>query len=117
MPRIGTKDSPEQKLLGCDSGICAADVVRSASPVSYVDPSDPPFLLIHGKDDTTVPVAQSRELETALHAAGVPVDSIYIEGSEHSFLGKTPEQTRANSLRAVNATFDFFHARLGVPRK
>ena len=64
-----------------------------------------------------MPVEQSHEAEAALKAAGASVTSIYIPGVDHSFIGRTPEETRAASLRAVNATFDFLHDRLGVPRR
>ncbi|WP_174297696.1 alpha/beta hydrolase [Sphingomonas bacterium] len=104
------------KLLGCE-GTCPADRIRAVSPVTYIDAKDPPFLLIHGTDDHTVPVAQSHLGEAALRKVGVPVESIYIPGVDHSFIGRTPAATRAATLQAVNATFDFFHAKLGVPRR
>ncbi|MDB5684511.1 MAG: dienelactone hydrolase [Sphingomonas bacterium] len=104
------------RLLGCD-GPCPADRIRSVSPVAYIDRSDPPFLLIHGEDDKTVPVQQSRIGQAALAKAGVPVEAIYIPGVDHSFIGKTAAETRAATLKAVNATFDFFHDKLGVPRR
>jgi dienelactone hydrolase len=63
-----------------------------------------------------VPVAQSRLGEAALRKAGVPVESIYIAGVDHSFIGATPAATRDATLRATNATFDFFHDKLGVSR-
>lgn len=101
-------------LLGCD-GPCRAQDYAPASPVSYIDANDPPMLLIHGDDDTVVPVAQSHLAEERLRAAGVPVQSIYIPAVDHSFLGATPEVTREATLRAMNATFDFFHAVLDAP--
>jgi len=104
-----------KRLLGC-AETCSDEKLRSVSPVTYVDKSDPPFLLIHGEEDKTVPVAQSRLGEAALKKAGVPVESIYIPAVDHSFIGKTPEATREATLRATNATFDFFHAKLGVPQ-
>ena len=104
------------KLLGCDKA-CPADKISAVSPVTYIDAKDPPFLLIHGDDDKVVLVAQSRIGEAALKKAGVPVQSIYIPGIDHSFIGKNPAATRDATLRATNATFDFFHARLGVVRK
>jgi acetyl esterase/lipase len=103
-------------LLGCDAP-CPADRIAAASPVSYIDAKDPPFLLIHGEADKTVPVAQSHLGEAALRKAGVPVESIYIPGVDHSFIGATPAQTRDATLKATNATFDFFHAKLSVPQK
>ncbi|MEO0031737.1 MAG: hypothetical protein RIS94_1495 [Pseudomonadota bacterium] len=114
MPRITQKDSAEQRLLGCKDGVCAPEAVRAASPLTYLDAKDPPFLIIHGTDDKTVPVAQSQEAETAFKVAGVPVRAIYYPGADHSFIGKMPDDTRKVSLAAMNATFDFFHDKLGV---
>lgn len=104
------------KLLGCD-GPCPVEKNRLVSPVSYIDAKDPPFLLIHGDEDKTVPVDQSHLGEAALKAAGVPVQAFYIPGVDHSFIGRTPAETHAASMKAINATFDFLHARLGVPPK
>ena len=101
-------NSAGAKLLGC-TGPCSAEANRKVSPVAYMDAKDPPFLLIHGTEDKVVPVTQSHLGEAALKAAGVPVESIYIEGVDHSFIGKTPADTRAATLKATNATFDFFH--------
>ena len=101
-------------LLGCD-GYCGAADYPPASPVTYMDASDPPMLLIHGDEDTIIPVAQSHLGEERLRAARVQVESIYIPEVDHSFVGSTPEITRTANLRAVNATFDFFHAKLDAP--
>ncbi|MGM9458113.1 alpha/beta hydrolase family protein, partial [Lacticaseibacillus rhamnosus] len=64
-----------------------------------------------------VPVAQSHRLEAALRAVGVPVRATYYPGTDHSFIGKSADDTRRTSLNAMNATFDFFHEKLGVPRR
>jgi acetyl esterase/lipase len=104
------------KLLGCE-GPCPADKIASVSPVTYINARSPAFLLIHGESDKTVPVAQSHLGEAALRKAGVPVRAIYIPGVDHSFIGTSAESTREATLRATNATFDFFHAKLGVPNK
>ncbi|GGB23067.1 hypothetical protein GCM10011380_10930 [Sphingomonas metalli] len=104
------------KLLGCQ-GACPADRLRAVSPVTYIDAKDPPFLLIHGTGDKVVPVDQSHLGEAALKAAGVPVEAIYIPAVDHSFIGATPAATRDATLKATNATFDFFHKVLGVARR
>lgn len=109
-------NSAGAKLLGCQ-GPCTDEKNRLVSPVTYVDAKDPPFLLIHGDEDKVVPVTQSHLGEAALKAAGVPVQSIYIPGADHSFIGKTPAETHAASIKAINATFDFFHDTLKVARK
>lgn len=50
---------------------------RSASPLTWVDPTDVPVYLLHGSADLVVPVAQSRRLRDALVGAGV--SSVYVE--------------------------------------
>ena len=70
------------------------------------------MLLVHGTEDKTVPVSQSHILEGKLKALGIPVSATYIPGVDHSFIGKTPAETRAATLKAVNLSFDFLHATL-----
>jgi acetyl esterase/lipase len=111
-----TGDDAGKQLLGC-TGPCSDDKLAMVSPSTYIDAKDPPFLLIHGDQDKTVPVEQSHIGEALLRKAGVPVETIYIAGVDHSFIGATPAATREATLRATNATFDFFHAKLGVPQK
>ncbi len=43
----------------------------------------PPVLLVHGEADDVVPVQRSHEAETALRAAGVPVEATYIPRLGH----------------------------------
>jgi acetyl esterase/lipase len=114
--RASGTDGAAERLMGCD-GACPADRYALASPVTYIDAKDPPFLLIHGTEDKVVPVGQSYEAEKRFKAAGVPVQVLYIPGVDHSFIGTTPAQTRDATLKATNATFDFFHAKLRVPRR
>ncbi len=109
-------DGAAQGLLRCD-GPCSVDKIKAVSPVSYIDSKDPPFLLIHGEADKTVDVSQSHDAEAKMRAAGMTVESLYIPGVDHSFIGSNAAQTRAATLQATNATFDFFHKILGVPKK
>ena len=54
-----------------------------ASPVTYVRPGLPPFLLLHGNKDKRVPYKQSVNFLARLKAAGVPAELITIEGGGH----------------------------------
>jgi alpha-L-fucosidase 2 len=54
-----------------------------ASPATHVRPGLPPFLLIHGNKDETVPYEQSVNFFAKLKAAGVPAEFITIEGGGH----------------------------------
>ena len=109
--RPGGQDAAGAKLLACQ-GPCSPEKTAAASPNTYIDPRDPPFLLIHGEADKTVPVGQSLLGEAKLKAAHVPVDTIIIPGVDHSFIGQTPQETTQATLRAINATFDFLHQQL-----
>ncbi len=60
-----------------------------ASPVTYVRPGLPPFLLLHGNKDDRVPYAQSVNFYAKLKAAGVPAEFITIENGGHGIGGWT----------------------------
>ncbi len=64
---------------------------RDAAPVTHVTPDDPPFLLIHGDGDKTVPFNQSEMMESALQKAGVSVKLVRVPGGDHGsdFPGNT----------------------------
>ncbi len=54
-----------------------------ASPITYVDPTDPPFLIFHGDHDRVVPYCQSVLLHEALQKAGVPSQLFLIKNGQH----------------------------------
>jgi acetyl esterase/lipase len=54
-----------------------------ASPINYVTPDDPPFLIFHGDADPVVPFEQSQIMERALQKAGVPVKFVPVPGGNH----------------------------------
>jgi acetyl esterase/lipase len=56
---------------------------QEVSPVTHVTPDDPPFLLIHGNADKTVPFQQSELMEAALRKTGVTVELVRVAGGEH----------------------------------
>lgn len=53
-------------------------------PVSYVTKDAPPFLIIHGDDDHTVPFMQGELLHDKLEAAGADVRLLVLEGADHA---------------------------------
>jgi acetyl esterase/lipase len=52
----------------------------AASPIDHVAPGDPPMLLVHGWQDSLVPVGQSRAMAAALSAVAVPNRLILVPG-------------------------------------
>jgi acetyl esterase/lipase len=56
----------------------------NSSPVSKVTKDAPPFLIIHGINDQTVPFEQSEELYDKLIENGCDADLIALEGADHA---------------------------------
>lgn len=84
-------------FMGADKPGAGA-TLTSLSPARLAARADAPILLIHGKDDTVVPLEQSRAMEKALKAAGKPVEFVLLDGEDHWLSG---EPTRIASLRAA----------------
>jgi dipeptidyl aminopeptidase/acylaminoacyl peptidase len=74
--------------------------LREVSPANQADRADAPVLLIHGKDDTIVPIEQSRIMERALKRAGKPVEFVELDSEDHHL---SREPTRIAMLKAVIA--------------
>lgn len=64
----------------------AATLLQDASPLNYVKPGLPPFLLLHGTADARVSHAQSSNLLVRLRAVGVSCDLITITNGEHNMV-------------------------------
>ncbi|MCA9139724.1 MAG: alpha/beta hydrolase fold domain-containing protein [Planctomycetales bacterium] len=75
--------SPESKLLGGGEVTANPSGIRRVNPITYVDKDDPPFLIIHGSNDPTVPPNQSESLYKALQSAGVESTLHVIDGARH----------------------------------
>ena len=58
-----------------------------ANPITYIDGSEPPFLILHGDADDVVPFKQSLWLRDALESVGVPVSLHRVHGGGHGFAG------------------------------
>jgi acetyl esterase/lipase len=77
------------------------DDYRSASPLFRVTADAPPFLVVHGRNDTLVPVAEARAFVTRLRAvAKNPVAYAEIPGAQHAF-DVFPSFRSAGVLRGV----------------
>ena len=103
----GMSLQPEQMLVG---GSANRDLLAAASPVSYVAPGAPPFLLIHGDRDGLVPHSQTDLLSAALADVGVEHQVVTIEGGDHCFFGA---EDQMDTILA--AAVDYFSRKLGTP--
>jgi acetyl esterase len=55
------------------------------SPAHHIGPHTPPTLILHGKEDTTVPYASVVAFESEMKKAGRPCKLVGYEGAEHTF--------------------------------
>lgn len=116
---LGKTDVPDyvKMYLGCELSHCPAGWARSASPLSYIDAKDPPFLIQHGAADITVSPSQSKRLYEALRAAGVPAEIVIYPGVAHGFAkvpGGGPDD--AINKQAMDKVFEYL-ARYFPPGK
>jgi acetyl esterase/lipase len=58
-------------------------LIRVLSPLNHVRPGLPPFLLIHGDADKTVPIQQSHDFQAQLRANGVECELQVLPGAGH----------------------------------
>jgi acetyl esterase/lipase len=63
----------------------AAEILRRASPITYVSGDAPPFLLLAGDQDPLVPPRQARTLHDRLTAAGASSSLVIVKNSGHVF--------------------------------
>jgi acetyl esterase/lipase len=80
--------SPESRLLGAPVQT-VPERVRAASPISYVGKDAPPFLIMHGLADSSVPHGQSVLLYEALKGEQREVTLRLIDGLPHTFFNRT----------------------------
>ncbi len=95
-------DSPESALIGGPIQK-NPEKVAQANPITYASADDPPFLILHGDQDRTVPLSQSQLLNDALKRVGVKVLLGIVKGQGHGF---TPGVDRK--------VFEFFQQRLAA---
>ena len=90
--------SPESRLLGGPVQ-SVPDRVRQASPLTYVHENAPPFLIMHGLADSSVPHGQSVMLYDALKGKGREVTLRLIDGLPHTFFNRTDLDDTAGPFR------------------
>ena len=77
---------PDSKVLSYWLGASKADaeeVYLDASPLTYITPDDPPFLLFHGTSDMVVPIESSNKLQAALKKQHVESKLIEVKDKGH----------------------------------
>jgi len=61
------------------------ELAKKANPITYIDPGDPPVLIMHGEKDALVPILQSELFYDALTKAGVKAKLVRVKNAGHGF--------------------------------
>ncbi|MFC7622131.1 prolyl oligopeptidase family serine peptidase [Microlunatus sp. GCM10028923] len=105
---VNDRPSPVTALVGGDLTTHRQQLL-AASPLSHVTADAPPFLIIHGTADETVPFDQAVNLHEALRRAGAGSTLVPFDGRHHN-LALDPEarDDEAGWFRAGRLAADFF---------
>lgn len=97
--------SMESLLFGKNVALHKEEALKIC-PISYVTKDAPPFLIIHGDNDHTVPFEQGEILHDKLEAAGADVKLLILEGADHADMPFFQEELWQRII-------GFFQAKLG----
>ncbi len=85
------------------------DLLRELSPIHEVDRVKAPTIVLHGANDTNVPVVEAEQVVESLKKRGVPVEYVLFPDEGHGWR-KTP-----NRIRSTVAIVRWFDRHLAAP--
>jgi acetyl esterase/lipase len=90
--------------LGAEEN-AAPDTWAEASPMTWIDGSEPPFLLIHGAADKNIDPDQSVDFADVLEQAGVDMELLLIPDADHGVIIRSEQSFEAveDFLAALDA--------------
>ncbi len=71
-----------------------ANMLRELSPIHKIDRVKAPTIVLHGANDTNVPVVEAEQTVESLQRRGVPVEYVLFPDEGHGF-SRTPNRIRA----------------------
>jgi dipeptidyl aminopeptidase/acylaminoacyl peptidase len=86
------------------------EMLRSLSPINKVDRVKTPLLVLHGANDTNVPVVEAEQVVTSLEKRDIPVDYVLFPDEGHGW------RKTANRIRSAVHVTRFFVERLKPAR-
>lgn len=88
--------------------VTEAEMLRALSPIHKIDIVTTPLIVLHGANDTNVPVVEAEQIVESLRARDVPVEYVLFPDEGHGWR-KLP-----NRIRSTTAIVGFFERTLGA---
>ena len=83
-----------------------AEMLRNLSPIHKVDRVKTPLIVLHGANDTNVPVVEAEQVVASLKQRGIPVEYVLFPDEGHGW------RKTANRVRSTVEIVKFFQERL-----
>lgn len=96
--------SPESILIGA-TPVDRPDLAKAASPLTYIDKSDPPFLIFHGEKDNLVSTRNSKLLSSWLNHYGVKNELTIVKDAPHFGKMYDVEELRKKVIDFLSSEF------------
>ena len=100
-PGASDPKSPESILIGA-TPLSRPDLAKAASPVTYVDKNDPPFLIVHGEKDDIVSNKHSHLLSSWLNVVGVENELLIVKDAPHFGVMFDADEVRNKVMTFLN---------------
>jgi len=98
-----TFDGMLEEFLGTTDR--SSPVTLQVSPLTYIDPNDPPVLTFHGTADVLVPIEQAKLLHAALKKKGVQQKLVVMENADHGWSGAQWDDTIQQTMAFLDSVF------------
>lgn len=94
--------SPEALLIGA-APLTRPDLAKAASPITYIDKNDPPFIIFHGEKDNIVSNKQSKLFSAWLNHFGVKNELTIVKDAPHFGTMYDVEEIRTKVINFLKA--------------
>jgi dipeptidyl aminopeptidase/acylaminoacyl peptidase len=79
------------------------DLAKAASPITYIDKNDPPFIIFHGEKDNIVSNKQSKLFHAWLKHFGVKSEITIVKDAPHFGSMYDVEEIRTKGINFLKA--------------
>jgi acetyl esterase/lipase len=104
LPGNDDEKAPESILIGAKP-LERPDLAKAASPITYIDKNDPPFIIFHGEKDNIVSNKQSKLFHAWLQYYGVKSEITIVKDAPHFGTMYDVEEIKTKVIDFLNQHF------------